>query len=70
MTLRTVTYDDSTYKLVPIEPTELINRAIDKEMVLQLGDTWLTTNPCSPWNIYKTMIAAAPEYQEPEELKK
>lgn len=28
MTLRTVTYDDSKFKIVPIEPTEEMKRAL------------------------------------------
>jgi len=62
MTLRTITFDDSTHKLVPLEPTEdqlLIMHERNYDMQNSAWfDKWLT--------IYKSGIAAAPEYQEPQ----
>lgn len=63
MTLRTITFDDSIYKLVPREPTEeMLSSAWEyhgssrySERVLQDA---VTDAEC-----YKAMIAAAPEYQ-------
>lgn len=70
MTLRTITFDDSTHKIVPREPTEAMNKA-----GYTAQDFWHSVQcdnererafsfsmPC-----YKAMIAAAPEYQEPEQ---
>lgn len=67
MTLRTITFDDSTHKLVPREPTEdqlLIMHERNYDMRnCAWYDKWLT--------IYKAGIAAAPEYQEPaQDIKK
>lgn len=60
MTLRTITFDDSTHKLVPLEPTEdqlLIMHERNYDMQNSAWfDKWLT--------IYKSGIAAAPEYQD------
>lgn len=40
MTLRTVTYDDSKFKVVPIEPTiEMIKYAHSKDCVWTWGNT-------------------------------
>lgn len=66
MTFRTITFDDSIYKLVPLEPTEeMLSSAWEyhgssrySERVLQDA---VTDAEC-----YKAMIAAAPEYQEPD----
>ena len=56
MTLRTVTYDTATHKVVPIEPTKAILRPL-----YFLIDEDLATIKKS----YRDVIAAAPEYQEP-----
>jgi len=57
MTLRTVTYDTATHKIVPIEPTDAqITSANDYHE----GGYYL------PVSLYKSMIAAAPEYKESE----
>lgn len=61
MTLRTVTYDDSKFKIVPLEPTvEMMNGCFDG---ISLSDAH------SPYgveeHVYSKMIEAAPEYQEP-----
>jgi len=57
MTLRTATYDDTKFKIVPIEPTEAqIKSANDHHE----GGYYL------PVSLYKSMIAAAPEYKESE----
>ena len=57
MTLSTVTYDDSTHKICPIECTDDQAEAITK-----------VVNVCGgiSESIYNSAIAAAPEYQEPE----
>ena len=56
MTLRTVTYDTATHKIVPIECTDDQAEAIAK-----------VVNVCGgiAESIYHSAIAAAPEYQEP-----
>ncbi len=60
--IRTVTYDDSTHKIVPIEPKHK-----------QLAEITLNIDVFSnkaPFevakNIYSAAIAAAPEYKESE----
>jgi len=55
MTLRTATYDDSTHKIIPIEPCE-------KSMERLTESGWAN----SRLGIWKAVIKAAPEYQEPE----
>ena len=58
--IRTVTYDTATHKIVPKEPNE--------EWRLKLAQgkcEWDTA-----FDVINDVIAAAPEYQEPEELKK
>lgn len=61
MTLRTITFDDSTHKLVPLEPTV--------EMMTGCFDGISLSDAHSPYgvedHVYSKMIAAAPEYQEP-----
>ena len=78
MTLRTVTYDDSTHKIVPIDPTE---EMIQQGCMAQARDEhatyedWWNTHSSGVSRIirdliakdYRAMIAAAPEYQEPTE---
>ena len=58
MTLRTITYDTATHKLVPLEPTFdmelLFNKAIAEWKGIRSG--------------LAAAIEAAPEYQEPEQL--
>lgn len=57
MTLRTITFDDSTHKLVPIIATsEMVHTC----RLHHEGDEYL------PYSLYASMIEAAPEYQEPE----
>ena len=53
MTLRTITFDDSTHKLVPI---------IADESMLQKGEYYCE----SALLVWRDMTAAAPEYQEPK----
>ncbi len=55
--IRTATYDDSTHKIVPIEPTE----EMCKEYYLgqRVHGFW----NCQP--VYARTIGSAPEYQEP-----
>ena len=55
MTLRTITFDDSIYKLVPLEPTEETLRPLSF-----LIDEDLATIK----KAYCDVIAAAPEYQD------
>lgn len=77
MTLRTITYDTTTHKLVPIEPTEIqiqqgcLSQTIG-EFVSYEG-WWNAHSSAVSRRIrnliakdYRAMIAAAPEYQEPE----
>jgi len=55
MTIRTVTYDDRTHKICPIEPTD--------EMLYELsfcGEEGLDNIAAC----YKKALAAAPEYQD------
>lgn len=69
MTLRTVTYDTATHKIVPIEPTE---------KQLDAFEDWCAARKLNiPWEILaivlKRLIAAAPEYQEiemPDDLQR
>lgn len=58
MTLSTVTYDDSTHKICPIEPTESMCR--EYYLGQRIHGFW----NCYP--VYVRTIAAAPEYKEPE----
>lgn len=60
MTLRTITYDTATHKLVPREADEkMLNSAW-----VYLTD--MTIDPVTDAELYKAMIEVAPEYQEPE----
>lgn len=56
MTLRTVTYDTATHKIVPLMPTSEMKLAFEVGMSILLGND----------EALKLAIAAAPEYQEPE----
>ena len=57
MTLRTVTYDTDTHKIVPIEPTkEILN-----PLYFLIDEDFATIKKA-----YFDVIAAAPEYQEPD----
>lgn len=56
MTLRTVTYDTATHKIVPREATEEMIIAGDDHV-----DGLTILHDC-----YEAMIEAAPEYQEPD----
>lgn len=67
MTLRTITFDDSIYKLVPREPDEEQYIAADK--FLDVSDEYGYRHFIQDFtevDLYKVMIEAAPEYQEPE----
>lgn len=72
MTLRTITFEDSTHKIVPLEPT--IDMTIKGN---ESKDNWNNDFPTDfeEWSgckqahylanlCYKAMIAAAPEYQD------
>jgi len=62
MTLRTVTYDTATHKIVPIEPTEKQLEAFDDWCQgRELNMHWTTLAI-----VLKRLIAAAPEYKEIE----
>jgi len=65
MTLRTVTYDDSTHKIVPIEPTEAMIIAKPKPAGIE-GQCCQSQKRNADIRKYQSMIAAAPEYQEPD----
>lgn len=54
--IRTITFDDSIYKLVPLEPTD--------EMALEGLKASLDDQRINGLPQYKAMIAAAPEYQD------
>ena len=62
MTLRTITIDDATHKVVPLIPTV--------EMMTDCFEGIGLSDAHSPYgveeHVYSKMIAAAPEYQEPE----
>ena len=66
--IRTVTYDDSKFKIVPLEPTEEMNEA-----GYAAQDFWYLSQCDNARELaysfsmprYKAMIQAAPEYQEP-----
>jgi len=65
MTLRTVTYDDSKFKIVPIEPTEAMCR--EYYLGQRIHGFW----NCHP--VYVRTIAAAPEFEPmemPEDLQR
>lgn len=64
MTLRTVTYDTATHKIVPVDPTE--------GMLVQLNNMAVSLVMAEPYEVreilnagYSAMLEAAPEYQEP-----
>lgn len=60
MTLRTVTYDTSKFKIVPIEPVEKQLDAFDDWCQGRgLTMSWTTLSI-----VLKRLIAAAPEYQD------
>jgi hypothetical protein len=63
MTLRTVTYDDSKFKIVPIEPTEAMIIAKPKPAGIE-GQCCQSQKRNADIRKYHAMIAAAPEYQE------
>lgn len=67
MTLRTITFDDSIYKLVPLEPTEEMITAKPKPAGIE-GQCVQTQKRNADIRKYQAMVAAAPEYQEPEQL--
>ena len=63
--IRTVTYDDSTHKILPIEP--------DDEQLFRLNES-LYDSRNKVWyerasDAYKAGVAAAPEYQVTKEIK-
>lgn len=59
MTLRTITFDDSIYKLVPREP---IYNQLAAMREIERGNDWSESMAAA----YSAGIAAAPEYQEPQ----
>jgi hypothetical protein len=58
MTLRTATYDDTKFKIVPLEPTIAIIRAMESEIKDCAGFF------CGFTYAWRNAIAAAPEYQD------
>ncbi len=56
MTIRTATYDTATHKIVPIEPTEEMKRALFINLVHADDES----------RVIKSVIAAAPEYKDSE----
>lgn len=65
MKLRTITYDTATHKLVPLEPTEAMITAKPKPAGIE-GQCVQTQKRNADIRKYQAMVAAAPEYQEPE----
>lgn len=55
MTLRTVTYDTETHKIVPLNPIESMMHAAED-----------VPSPRPYGAVYRAMIAAAPEYKDSE----
>ena len=65
MTLRTVTYDDSKFKIVPIEPTEAMIKVATNGMIPTVHiDSISSREKFMATYRYGQMIAAAPEYQD------
>ena len=64
MTLRTITFDDSIYKLVPKKSTEEMGRALND--VLHKPTHSNASRLESDCYLIDLAIAAAPEYQEPK----
>lgn len=62
MTLRTVTYDDSTHKIVPIKS----NGAWIDNLIKKNGDPSIEMTIQDMHNLVNELLDAAPEYQEPE----
>lgn len=62
MTLRTVTYNPATHKIVPRAPT--VEMMTDCFEGISLSDAHSQYGVEE--HVYSKMIAAAPEYQEPE----
>lgn len=68
MTLRTITFDDSTHKLVPLEPDHvMVSAALCGRMMPQSCDVIARIRQQMKSDL-AAAIAAAPEYQEPENL--
>jgi len=65
MTLRTVTFDDSSHKIVPLEPTEEMLEHAFNEITASDEHTELGVEQ----RLYWTFINRAPEYQEPTKDK-
>lgn len=66
MTLRTVTYDDTKFKIVPLEPVPEQLAATND--LLDVSDEYgylFFKRDFGESDLYKAMIKAAPEYQEP-----
>ena len=60
MTLRTITFDDSTHKLMPLEPSnEMLEGAFNS---ITASDEHFHLGIEA--RLYSFMIAAAPEYQD------
>lgn len=65
MTLRTITFDDSTHKLVPREATEKqLDVAVSHALMVSITSSYKWTQYMS--DVWSRMIESAPEYQEPD----
>ena len=65
MTLRTITFDDSIYKLVPLEPS---NEMLDASWKYHSSSKYaecVLPDDVTDAECYKAMIAAAPEGEKP-----
>lgn len=61
--IKTVTFDDATHKIVPIEPTE--KQYVEAQKMLEFSDEYCHNyfaKDFTEGDLYKAMIAAAPEY--------
>ena len=63
MTLRTVTYDTATHKIVPLEPTEAMIIAKPKPAGIE-GQCCQSQKRNADIRKYQAMVKAAPEYQD------
>ena len=55
--MKTITYDETTWKLVPIEPTYEMLEAGEGA----IAPTYTDTPVSVPFDIYRARLAAAPE---------
>ena len=63
--MKTVTFDETKWKLVPLEPTEA--QYIEAQKMLEFSDEYCHSyfaGDFTEGDLYKAMIAAAPEHKE------